>query len=357
MLNFTVGPVQSDEEVLAIGAMQVPYFRTEEFSSLMLENEQLMLQLTFAPSGSKAVFLTGSGTAAMEAAIINTLDEHDRAIVVNGGTFGQRFCELLSVHSIPYVEILLNPGDGLKVEDLEKLDGEGYSAFIVNLCETSTSVLYDMDIISSFCRKNGLFLIVDAVSAFLADEIRMAHSGIDVLITGSQKALACPPGVSIVTLSPNGVDRVMAHEPHCMYLDMKLALADQQRGQTPFTPAVGTLIQINSRLRRICAEGGAPAENRRIATLADYFRNAVKGFPFELFSSHMSNAVTALHPTTISAYDLFLKLKDEYGIWICPNGGALKDSVFRVGHLGALAKNDYDKLIEAFSDLRGRGVI
>jgi len=71
----------------------------------------------------------------------------------------------------------------------------------------------------------------------------------------------------------------------------------------------------------------------------------------------MSNAVTPLHPTTASAYDIFTTLKDEYGIWVCPNGGGLKDAVFRVGHLGRLTKADYDRLIAAFWDMRKRGII
>ena len=91
--------------------------------------------------------------------------------------------------------------------------------------------------------------------------------------------------------------------------------------------------------------------------MAEYFRNGIKDLPFELISESLSNAVTPLHPTTASAYDIFLKLKDEYGIWICPNGGDMKDTVFRVGHIGALTKMDYDTLIEAFHDLQRKGFI
>ena len=91
--------------------------------------------------------------------------------------------------------------------------------------------------------------------------------------------------------------------------------------------------------------------------MAEYFRSGIKDLPFEIISESLSNAVTPLHPTTASAYDIFLKLKDEYGIWICPNGGDMKDTVFRVGHIGALTKADYDKLIEAFHDLQRKGFI
>ena len=98
MLNFTVGPVQANAEILAIGAEQVPYFRTEEFSQLMLENEKLIKSFVNAPASARAVFITGSGTASMEATVINTLTKNDKALVVNGGSFGSRFVELLKIH-------------------------------------------------------------------------------------------------------------------------------------------------------------------------------------------------------------------------------------------------------------------
>ncbi|MFR3273674.1 MAG: hypothetical protein ACLTQI_07640 [Slackia sp.] len=109
MLNFTVGPVQSDERICALGANQVPYFRTPEFSEVMLENERLFLKFAGAPEGSRAVFLTGSGTAGMEAAVMNTLDASDKAIVVDGGSFGHRFVKLLEVHGIEHTASRLRP--------------------------------------------------------------------------------------------------------------------------------------------------------------------------------------------------------------------------------------------------------
>ena len=113
MINFTVGPVQSDSEILSIGSEQVPYFRTEEFSNLMLENEQLIKEFINAPESAKVVFITGSGTASMEAAIINTLTKSDKALIVNGGSFGARFVELLQIHEIPFEQIKLETGKTL----------------------------------------------------------------------------------------------------------------------------------------------------------------------------------------------------------------------------------------------------
>ena len=353
MINFTVGPVQSSDKVRAIGAKNVPYFRTAEFSQVMLENERLMLKFASAPEGSRAVFITGSGTASMEASIMNVLTPQDRALVVNGGSFGARFGKICDIHSVPHDDIRLPAGKQLRLVDIDAVaEGQKYTAFIVNMHETSTGVLYDMQLISDYCRKSNLLLIVDCISSFLCDKFNMSALGADVMITGSQKALACPPGVSVIVLSPHSLERVAKNDSKCMYFDLKDALANQERGQTPFTPAVGTLLQINARIKEIEVAGGVGTEINRAKILADYFRGHIRNLPLEIVSESLSNAVTPLHPTNgMSAYDIFLKLKDEYGIWVCPNGGDMKDRIFRVGHMGSLNESDYDKLIVALKEV------
>lgn len=355
MINFTVGPVQSSEEVRKIGYEQVPYFRTPEFSKVMLENERLMKKFAGAEEDARVVFLTGSGTAAMEATVMNLLTEQDNVIIVNGGGFGQRFVDLCELHNVPFDEIKVNFGKTLKKEQLDKIDGKKYTAFIVNVHETSSGVHYDINLISEFCKKNNLFLIVDSISSFLADEFNMKELKADVMITGSQKALACPPGISIIVLSNRAINRIT--NPKCMYFDFRNALSNGERGQTPFTPAVGILRQINTRLKEIDLKGGVGSEIQRIKELATYFRENIKDLPFELIAETPSNAVTALHPLNNSADSIFKVLKDEYNIWVCPNGGEYKDTVFRVGHIGELNKEDYDSLIKALTELNNRNLI
>ncbi len=359
MLNFTVGPVMSNDKVRAIGAEQVPYFRTQEFSEVMFENERLVKKFSNATKDSKVVFLTCSGSGAMEAAIMNTLNKNDKALVINGGSFGQRFVELLKLHEIPFTEIKMEHGKALKPEHLAPYEGKGYTAFLLQKHETSTGVHYDIDLVSSFCKRNGCFLIVDTISSFLTDSFDMEALGADIMITGSQKALACPPGIAVMVLSPSALIRIANSKSCCQYFDLKLALCNQERGQTPWTPAVSVLLQINERLKEIDAEGGVQVEINHVARMASYFRNKLREYrlPFEIVSESLSNAVTPLHPTTQSAYEIFLKLKNEYGIWICPNGGDMKDTIFRVGHLGDLKEKDYDKLIKAFVDLKNKQFI
>ena len=357
MLNFTVGPVQSGEETRRIGAENVPYFRTSEFSQIMFENERLMKKLVNAEEAARTLFITGSGTASMEAAVMNVFTSRDKVLVVNGGSFGQRFAQICEIHGIPYTEIRLKAGESLSAEMLGQYNGQGYTGFLVNIHETSTGVLYDLNMIAKFCRENGAFLLVDAISSFLADEFDMKESGAGVMITGSQKALACPPGISVIILSPEAVERVNEAKVESLYFNLKDALKNMDRGQTPFTPAVGTLLQINARLREINENGGADYERKKIAALAQHFRDGIRDLPLDICSESLSNAVTPLATRNCSANDIFLTLKDEYGIWVCPNGGELRDRVFRVGHIGCLTKDDNNKLIGALQNLAERGIL
>ena len=357
MLNFTVGPVMSSDAVRAVGGEQVPYFRTPEFSAVMKENESLVKRFAKADDDSRVVFITGSGTASMEAAVMNVFTPHDRVLVVNGGSFGERFAQLCRIHDIPYTEIKPAMGETVTAAMLQPYEGQGYTGFLVNVHETSTGVHYDIDLISGFCRRNNIFLVVDAISSFLADSFDMKALHADVMIAGSQKALACPPGISVIVLSPRAVERVQTNDVKSMYFDLKDALLNGERGQTPFTPAVGILRQINVRLREIDAAGGAESEITKIHAIAQDFRDRIVGMPLEIVSRSLSNAVTPLHPLNVPAYDVFTRLKDEYNIWVCPNGGELSERVFRVGHIGALTVDDNAVLVTALKDLQTRGLL
>ena len=150
---------------------------------------------------------------------------------------------------------------------------------------------------------------------------------------------------------PTSGARSSGFEP-CLQTPKKRGQTPKRRGQTPFTPAVGTLLQIHARLKEIEANGGVASEIAKVKALAEDFRNRIKDLPLNVVSECMSNAVTPLSPTNgMSAYDIFLKLKDEHGIWICPNGGDLKEKVFRVGHIGCLTTAENDKLIEALGEI------
>ena len=357
MINFTVGPVQMNETVCTIGAEQVPYFRTPEFSEIMLENEKNFLALAGAPEGSRAAFITGSGTASMETCVNNLLDKDDCVLVVNGGGFGKRFVQLCDIHELNHTDIELTYGQALTAEILNEYENKGFTALLVNLDETSTGVLYDLELLGDFCKRNNMFLIVDAISAFLADPIDMAAHGVGAMIIGSQKALAVPPGISAIALAPSALERTNRIDSHCMYLDLKGALDSGTRGQTPFTPAVGTLIQINARLKGIM-ETGIEAELNHVNELCQDFRARIADFPFTLLAETPTHACTALKvPKHLDAKQIVNTLKDEYGLWVCPNGGDMAHDVFRVGHIGNLTIEDNTVLIDALTDMRNRGLL
>ena len=357
MLNFTVGPVMSSDEVRRIGGEQTPYFRNDEFSKVMLENEELMREFVYASEKSRAVFITGSGTAAMEATVMNVFDENDKVLIVNGGGFGQRFVDLCQLHNVAHEDIKLDFGEGISRETLDKYGDNGFTAFLVNICETSSCVYYDLDLISEFCRENDMFLVVDAISSFLANPLNMVEQNIDVVITGSQKAIACPPGISVIVLGEKALERVENNQSKSMYFDLKDALKNGERGQTPFTPAVTILLQINARLNEIKNNGGVEEEIKRISNLASDFRLKIKDLPLETHCKSLGNSVTDVHCINSKAGAIVDALKKDYSIWVNPNGGEVGEKMFRVGHIGDLTVEDNDKLIDAFNDLEKRGIL
>jgi aspartate aminotransferase-like enzyme len=185
----------------------------------------------------------------------------------------------------------------------------------------------------------------------------MEALGADVMITGSQKALACPPGISILVLSKNAVNRIENSPVKSFYFNLKDALKNAERGQTPFTPAVSIILQLNVRLRTIENDGGIEIEREKIKNIANDFRKRIKEYPFEIPSNSLSNAVTPLHPLHTSAYEIFETLKNDYDIWVCPNGGNLKDKILRVGHIGNLNISDNDILFAALDDMKKRKLL
>lgn len=337
-------------ETLEESALQLPYFRTDEFSEIMLESERLLLELAYAPANSRAVFLTASGTGAMEASIINTLDTKDYVLVIDGGSFGHRFAQMCDRHKIPAEKLTVPFGTALTRDMLDAAYRDGMTALLVNIHETSTGQLYDLKMLGGFCREHGLFFIVDAISSFIADDIRMEQNGIDMLILSSQKAFALAPGISVVALSPRAVELVRSRGTDMVYFDFNDYLKNGERGQTPFTPAVGILLTMNTRLKGIARMG---MENARggIAAIAADFRSRVKELPVSIPDYPLSNALTPLYFPDKNAKKYYTALRSEYDITVTPNGGELGDTVLRVGHIGNLTTDDNIMLINAMKEI------
>ena len=358
MLNFTVGPVMEYERTKKIAGENSPYFRTKEFSNINLESEAMLKSLLNTSDDYKCVFLTGSGTFGMECAISNIVKSNDYVLTVNGGSFGQRFVNLLNIYGVKNDDIKLSLGTPLTEDVLYKYSNKGYTVFCVNMDETTSGTLYNMPLISKFCKENNLLLIVDAISSFICDFIDVKAWGIDCVITASQKAVAIQSGMSTLTLSPRALERVYSENNtilHSLYMDVKYALENQKRGQPSYTPCVSTFLQFNDRLKMLSeivdGERYIETERRHINKLANEIRDYIKTTNYTFVASDKSNCVTAIYAPKLNAKEIFETLKDKYSIWICPNGGDYANSVFRIGHVGCIKDEDNQKLISALKDV------
>ncbi len=341
---FTPGPVKMSDEILEIGAKQTPYFRNSKFSEVIFNCEKGLLEIVNAPKGSRVIFLTASGTAGMEAAIINLLNRDDKALVVNGGGFGQRFVDICATHSIPHRDFRVEDTDLTNIEELAPK--ANFTSLVVNGHETSIGQLYNLNAMGEYVRKHNLFFIVDAISMLITDPIDMSAQNIDVIIASSQKGLALPPGLTMVILSPEAIDRV--RDIDNLYFNFKDYLKNGERGQTPYTPAVTIILQLEARLAQIKRRGGVKESIKRAKEIAEYFRASIKDLPLKFYTSYMPNAMTTLTPTDGKrAIDIVNSLEKEYKIMVCPNGGDLRDVIFRVSHMGEMTKSYVDVLIDA----------
>lgn len=349
MKLYTVGPVEMFDATLNVAGMQLPYFRTKEFSEIMFDSENLLKKFAGAPNDARVVFLTASGSGAMESTVTGCFTEKDKLLIIAGGSFGERFCQICQYHDIPFESVNLEFGETLTAEHLKSFENRGFTGMLVNIHETSTGQLYDMDMLSEFCKRNGMAFVVDAISSFMADRINVSKSGIDALIFSSQKALALSPGISMILLSKRMIsDRVDKIKSKSMYLDIKTHLKDMERGQTPFTPAVGCLLELNEALHRLDAMG---LEEKILytETLAKDFRKRMKAIGITVPGYPLSNALTPL-VFDKGATDLYEKLR-EAGLQVTPTGGALKDKVLRIGHMGKLTIDDNRILAEKIIEL------
>ncbi|MCH7762883.1 MAG: alanine--glyoxylate aminotransferase family protein [Candidatus Marinimicrobia bacterium] len=346
---FTPGPVPMSARTLAIGASQLPYNRTEQFSQITFEIIE-GLKYIFGTQRDVVIF-AASGTGAMEAVFFNFLDQGDKVLIVNGGTFGQRWVDLCTHHKIPFEQISLKPGQPISLDDLDhKLSSQEYSTLLINAHETSTGILYNTKAIGKLTRKYGVFFIVDAISTICADIFMMDEWHVDVSLLSSQKALALPPGLSFLALNKKAKSRLKTKTCQSYYFDIKTYLENQGRGQMPFTPVIGHFMMLHERLREIRLQGIDFFVSHH-SKLAEYFRKGLKSLPFTFVPNNPSNALTAIRcPEDIDAFDLVTRLAADFNCFVAPNGGDLKHKVFRVSHLGEQNKTDIDFLINALED-------
>ena len=331
--------------------------RTPEFSQLMFDTDRLLKKLIGTADTSRTVYLTASGTAAMEATIMNCFTSEDRLLVVNGGTFGQRFAELCEIHQIPFDEIRLPYGETLSEEHFASFAGQHFTALLVNIDETSTGQLYDIQLLHDVCERCGMYLIVDAISSFLCDPYEMDRYGINVTISSSQKGACVEPGMSFVVLGERILrERVQQQRVASLYFDFKVYLKNFERGQTPFTPAIGVCQELHASLARI-DRMGLQTHLDHIAAVAADFRKKAMELPVSIPAFPLSQALTPIVFDEPIAYRVFEVLKDRYDIMANPTGGPLHETSLRIAHIGETTEEDNTLLVtamkQAIADVQG----
>ena len=347
---FAIGPVEMFEETLEIGGKQVPYFRNDEFSQVVFSASAGLKRLLFNEKG-EIILLTCSGTGAMEATIMNCFTKEDNLIVINGGSFGNRFVQICEVHEIPHKAVVVEQGETLTREMIDEVIGdEEFTGLLVNLDETSIGQLYDIEMLSELCKEKDLVFVVDAISAFLADEVNMDKYGIDAVILSSQKALSLAPGLSVVALSEKILKRVEVIDSKSIYFDYKDYLKNGERGQTPFTPAVRVIIELEDMVKRL-EEKGIENIINDTHEIAVYFRKRIKEIGLDYPSYPLSNAVTPVIFPDENADVVYRELIDKYGFTVNPSGGDNAKKMFRVAHVGNHSIEDTEELVLAIEEI------
>ena len=336
--------------------------RSAKYGAILTETTELMSKVFQTPN--KSYLLTGSGTAAMEAAVANTVAPGEKILNVVGGKFGERLMKIANTHGIESKELAVEWGTAVTPEAIaEALDeDEDIKAVTVVHNETSTGVAAPIEEIGKVMKNYDALYIVDTVSSLAGDEVNVEKFGIDVCFTGSQKCLAAPPGMAAITLSDDAWAAVDSVETNTFYLDMKAARksGDKVPPETPYTPSVSLTYAMNEALKMVMEEG---LDNRvaRHHKAAKASVEAVKALGLELFADEAvsSATVTAVKmPEGITDADFRGTTRDKYGVELAGGQDHLKGNIFRIGHMGNIS---YKELTQTFAaigmTLKDLGVI
>jgi aspartate aminotransferase-like enzyme len=345
---LTPGPVAVPERVLLAMAQPLFHHRTPEFAALFADVREGLRALF--QTRRDVLVLSASGTGAMEAAVANLLARGDRALVVRGGKFGERWAALCAAWGAEPICIDVPAGDAVApaavAQALARVPDA--RALFVQACETSTGVWHPIRELAALVRDRGPLLVVDGITGVGVQELPMDAWGIDVLVSASQKALMVPPGLSFVALGERAEAALERASGPRFYFDLRRELREQRRGGTGFTAAISLLFGLREALRMI-AEVGLERVFARHAALAEAARAAARALDLELFARVPAAATTAVRvPEGIDGKLLVRRLREEHGIALAGGQGELEGRIFRIGHMGA---TDGFDLLAAFAAL------
>jgi len=350
---FSPGPTMLPSEVLLKMAEPIMHHREPEFERIFGEIRE-GLKYLFQTKNEVLIF-TSSGTGAMEGAVSNILSRGDKALVVRGGKFGERWGEICKSYGIEFIPIDVEWGKAVDPEWIQEIleSDPSIRAVYTQASETSTGVKHPIKEIAEIVRGyDDTIIVVDAITGIGVFNIPMDAWGIDVMISGSQKALMLPPGIAFAALSDKAWKFVERSDLPKYYFDFKKELKSAKKNQSSYTPAISLYVGLRETLNMIREEG---LENvfRRHEKLAAATRAAMKALGLELFAPETpSNALTAVKiPAGIDGLklqDLFFK---KFGITVAEGQDRAKGKIIRIAHLGYYERLDMVMVISALEML------
>ena len=345
---LTPGPTPVPPEVSAKEGLPVLHHRTSEFGVIFTEVIE-GLKYVFQTKND-VVMTTGSGTAALECAVVNLLSPGDTALVASTGWFGDRFIKILENYNITVIKIREADGEVVipsKVEDALKKNPQIKAVFATHT-ETSTGVVNPIEEIGKIVARTPAVFVVDSVSGLAGQDLQTDNWNIDVVCTGSQKGLMTAPGLAMASISPKAWPLIEASKSPRFYFDFRKMKKSVAEKQTPFTPAVSVVVAQAEALRQIKQEGlqnvFARHEWMALAT-----RAGVKALGFNLFAKVPCNVLTSVAlPATLNGKTIVKRMREEYGVSIAGGQGDLDGKIIRLGHMGYMDRFDVIIGLSAF---------
>jgi aspartate aminotransferase-like enzyme len=343
---MTPGPSPVPSFLREALAKEIIHHRTNEFRNILANVHQGLQNILFTKN--PVVVLSASGTGAMEAAVSNLFSKGDKVIAISGGKFGQRWAEIANNFSLDVIEMEINWGDAPDPKEVEKIlsANEGVKAVLTTLCETSTATVYDIEKIAKIAKDAGAISVVDAISGLGQDRLLTDQWGVDVVVSGSQKGLMLPPGLSFLSISDKAKALLEKSDLPKYYFDLKKAINKFETNDTPYTPAVTLVVALAAALDAINKEG-IKTRWENFEKLAKATQSAAKAIGLTLLSSRPSASATAIKmPENIKSSQVVKILRDKYGLSIAGGQAQLKDKIIRIAHMGWINAQD---LIACFS--------
>ncbi len=346
---LTAGPTPVPERVLLAMARPMLYHRAPAFTECLREVQDSLRWLL--DTKQLPMIMAGSGTVGMDAAVCNFLRTGDKALVIRGGKFGERWGKICQAYGIECVFIDVEWGKSvdpkLVAEALDK--NPGIRAVYATASETSTATKHDVEAIAKLVKdRDEVILCVDAITAVGVFEVPVDRWGLDVVVVGSQKALMLPPGLAVITVSDKAWKANERANLPRFYLDLMRERKSQDKGETAFTPAVSLVVGLRESLRMLKEETleGVWLRHERLAKAT---RAAAGGLGLELFSSSPTNAVTGISvPSGLDGTAIVRNMRIKYGITIAGGQDHLKGKIVRIAHIGYMSEFD---IITAISGL------